>query len=308
MWKSIRMSFSNNQILYIGLGEMGYHISATLSKFYPTSVWNRTTSKAISHSSLFKTTALTGPNPFVHDISNINMIFSCLPTSKEIEKFVDLLIDSKQQFNKNLLWVDNTSGVPQKSNEIAQKLNQHNIGFIDAPVSGGKVGASSGTLAIMVGGPEDQFNKAKPVLEKLAKSLVHVGEKVGSGHAVKSFNNLLYACNVLFAFKTAQSIEQSGISTDKALQAIIASSGGSNSMRRLHHYLMNDKKIGYYFKTNLLLKDIDIAFSQVVDKENDEVFKAFLDVRKLYEEATMDDWEKFDVFDMYPYLEKNKSI
>ena len=301
------MHFSDHRILYIGLGEMGYHISATLNKYYPTTVWNRTTSKSISHSQTYNTKALTGPNPFDHDISDITTIFTCLPTSKEIHTFTDLLLSSGQKPNSDLLWIDNTSGIPEESFKIAKKLEGHNIGFIDAPISGGKVGASSGKLAVMVGGPLHHFERARPVLEKLAKSLVHVGEKVGSGHAVKSYNNLLYACNVLLAFKTAQSLQENGINVDKAMKAIIASSGGSNSFARVHQYVMNDKKIGYYFKTNLLLKDIGIAFSQIgIEDKSDEIVEIFQDVANLYKDATSQDWEHFDVFDMYAYIEKDK--
>ena len=301
------MHFSDHRILYIGLGEMGYHISATLSKYYPTTVWNRTTSKAISHSLAYNTKALTGPNPFDHDISEITTIFSCLPTSKEIHTFTDLLLASNRKRNSDLLWIDNTSGVPEESVKIANKLQQHNVGFIDAPISGGKVGASSGQLAVMVGGPLHYFEKARPALEKLAKSLVHVGEKVGSGHAVKSYNNLLYACNVVLAMRAAQSLQENGVSVDKALRTIIASSGGSNSLARVHQYLMNGKKIGYYFKTNLLLKDIGIAFSQMESEENkDDIVEIFKDVENLYKDATKEDWENFDVFDMHGYIEKNK--
>ena len=159
----------------------------------------------------------------------------------------------------------------------------------------------------MVGGPLHYFEKARPALEKLAKSLVHVGEKVGSGHAVKSYNNLLYACNVVLAMKAAQSLQENGVSVDKALRTIIASSGGSNSLARVHQYLMNGKKIGYYFKTNLLLKDIGIAFSQMESEENkDDIVEIFKDVENLYKDATKEDWENFDVFDMHGYIEKNK--
>ena len=300
--------FSQPNLLYLGLGEMGHHIAGFYSQRFPTTVWNRTYSKTLLHQDLFKTRGLPGPNPFIHDISEIDLIFSCLPTSTEVEHYADLFIAGNPKRKEDLVWVDNTSGAPSHSKKIAEKLGAVNVGYIDAPVSGGRVGSSNGTLAVMVGGKTKHYEKAEPVLKTIAKSLLHIGEEVGSGHAVKSLNNLLYGCNLIMSMKVSQSIKREKINLDKSLKTIINASGGSSSINRIHQFEMNGLQIGYKFKTNLLLKDMKIAFEQLELDENDKVFEIFQDLFKMYDEAAKENWEEHDVFDIYHFInsEKNK--
>lgn len=295
--------FSSPHLLYVGMGEMGYHISGTLSKKFPVTVWNRTFAKAQKHASEYNTTALTGTDPFAHDISHIDVIFSCLPTSNEVSLFADKLIASKSPKKSNLVWVDNTSGVPATSKEIAKRLEEHNIGFLDAPISGGRAGAIKGQLAVMVGGPAKYFQLVEQVLQPLAKSLIHIDEKVGSGHAVKGYNNLLYACNILLAMKTAQSLEVNGVNVDKALRTMMAASGGSNSMSRVHQYATNNRTIDYNFKTNLLIKDMEIGLSMFDNQDKDPVFAVFKEIKKIYNDCAKPNWENSDIFDLYSFIE-----
>ena len=304
MFRLLCRKFTETHLLYLGLGEMGYPLSGTLSKKFPTTVWNRTFSKAEKHSQEYQTKVLTGSNPFKKDISNIDVIFSCFPTSKEVNKFADLLIKSKSQKKADLVWVDNTSGVPEETAEIAKKLNEHNIGFLDAPVSGGRKGAISGQLAVMVGGPIKFYNLVEPVLQSFSKSLIHIDEKVGSGHAVKGYNNLLYACHLLLAMKTAQSLEANGINTDKALKTILAASGGSFAMTRVHEYATNNRKINYNFKTKLLIKDMGIGLSLFDDSSKDLILPIFNKIKNIYKDAAKDNLDNSDVFDLYSFIEK----
>jgi 3-hydroxyisobutyrate dehydrogenase len=299
--------FSDTRLLYIGLGEMGYHISGTLSKHFPTTVWNRTHSKAERHALEYKTKSLDGGNPFSHDISSIDIIFTCLPSSKEVSMLSDLLIASKTPTKKDLVWVDNTSGVPSESKHIAKRLEANNIGFLDAPVSGGRAGAIAGQLAVMVGGPSAYFNKAAPVLQTISKSLIHIDETVGSGHAVKGYNNLLYGCNILLAMKAAQSLIENGINIDKALKTIMAASGGSFSMTRVHKYTTNNRTIDYNFKTNLLIKDMETGMSMLGTKHDDPVYKIFEQFKTLYINAAKDNWDQSNLFDVYSYIENKDS-
>ena len=300
--------FSTHNLLYIGLGEMGYHMSGYFSKHFPTTVWNRTASKSHRHHSEFNTNVLEGPNPFVHDISKIDLIFSCLPTSREVDQFADLLISSNPARKPDLVWVDNTSGVPGESQKIASKLESANVGFIDAPVSGGRVGASTGKLAVMVGGKTEHYLKAEPVLKTISKSLLHIDEKVGSGHAVKGYNNLLYGCNILLAMKVAQSLQEKGINVDKALRTIINASGGSFSMTRVLEYAVNDRKINYNFKTSLLVKDMLIGLDQIGAPEGDRVSEVFKKFVQIYKDGAKENWDEHDLFEIYGFIEKKPKI
>ena len=158
----------------------------------------------------------------------------------------------------------------------------------------------------MVGGPIKYFERVSHVLQTVSKSLIHIDENVGSGHAVKGYNNLLYACNLLLSMKVAQSLASNGINVDKALRTILAASGGSASMIRVHEYATHNRSINYNFKTNLLIKDMEIGLSLFENKEKDQIFPIFEEFRNKYFEAAKNNWEDSDVFDLYSFIEKPK--
>lgn len=298
----------SQKLLYLGLGEMGHHMAGFFSKQFDCTVWNRTYAKTERHAELFKTKGLSGNNPFAHDVSDIDLIFTCFPTSVEVELFADLLIKTDPRRKKDVVWVDNTSGVPSHSEKIAEKLEKVNVGFIDAPVSGGRAGASSGKLAVMVGGKEKYFQKAEPVLKTISKSLIHIDEKVGSGHAVKGYNNLLYGCNILLAMKIAQSLEAHNINLDKSLKTIMNASGGSASMVRVHEYAVNNRKIDYNFKTSHLVKDMRIGLSQIEGGEKDILNPLFRKIIDVYSEGAKQNWNDHDLFEIYSFIENKPKI
>jgi 3-hydroxyisobutyrate dehydrogenase len=120
--------------LYVGLGVMGYRIAGRLAGIFPTSVWNRTTAKATAHAEEFGTTALSGASPWDNDVSGVNVLLTCLPTSNEVMTFAET---APNREGNPMIWIDNTSGEPDASLEISKVLAPKNIKFLDAPVSGG---------------------------------------------------------------------------------------------------------------------------------------------------------------------------
>lgn len=293
-------------LLYIGLGEMGYRIAGTLSKTFPTTVWNRTNEKAYSHSQEYGTTALSGPNPFAHDISHIDVILSCLPTSNEVKIYTDHLLACQSNLKNELVWIDNTSGVPIQSKQISESLLGRSVQFMDVPVSGGRKGATNASLTIMVGGPRPTYERILPILQKMGKNIAHIGDQVGGGHAVKGLNNLLYGCNILLAMKVAQTLEKYQIDPDVSLKAMMTSSGGSNSMVRVHEYVTHNRTIDYSFKANALIKDMDIGLSMIEPRaENDETIEMFTKIRDIYYKMAIEkDWSNAEVFDAFEFIEK----
>lgn len=298
-------AFSTARLLYMGLGEMGYRIAGTLSKTYPTTVWNRTTSKALAHAEEYKTTPITSSNPFDADLSDIDFILTCLPTSKEVRYYAEKLVESKQPTKKGLIWLDNTSGEPKASGEIACMLRKKDVSFLDTPISGGRKGAINASLTIMTSGPKSDFEKSLPILQKMGKNIAHIGERVGQAHAVKGLNNLLYGCNILLAMKVAQALERYHIDADKALKAMMTSSGGSNSMVRVHEYVTHNRTIDYSFTAANLIKDMEIGL-QLIDKryENDPAVTMFETIKDIYKEVEKAKGEKAEVFDAFSHIEK----
>lgn len=293
--------------LYIGLGVMGGPIAGCLSKTFPTSVWNRTTSKALAHAEQYQTQALTGTSPFQEGLSEMDFIMTCLPTSKEVHSMAKLLLSTPLPRKESLIWIDNTSGQPSDSNQIAAELAEQRISFIDAPVSGGRKGANAAALTIMVSGEKQAVDHAMPIFQAMGKNINYLGPDVGTAHAVKGLNNLLFASNLLMAMKVAQSLVRQGINPDAALRTMLTSSGGSNAMTRVHEYVTHDKTIDYRFLSGLLVKDMDIGLGQVHERfPSDPSYEMFKTIRDIYAESTQEKGEATaDVFDVYDFIERS---
>ncbi len=111
--------------------------------------------------------------------------------------------------------------------EAAAKLKEMGIGYLDAPVSGGEVGALAGSLNIMVGGPEELLKKYRPILEVLGTNIYPVGKNAGDGQAVKMVNQLMVCCNLVAAAEALTLGEKVGLDREMLFNIISSSAGGS---------------------------------------------------------------------------------
>jgi 3-hydroxyisobutyrate dehydrogenase len=154
--------------------------------------------------------------------------------------------------------VDCTSGDPATSRRIAALLAARDVAFIDAPVSGGVVGAERGALTVMCGGDAANVARARPVLEAFGEKIVHCGP-VGAGDALKSVNNALLAVHIWSAAEGLAALTKAGVSPDVALDVINASSGRSNASMNLFPERVLTRAFPRTFRLALLDKDVDIA-------------------------------------------------
>ncbi len=154
--------------------------------------------------------------------------------------------------------VDCTSGDPAASREFAAVIEGRGASFMDAPVSGGVVGAKAGTLTVMCGGDEAVLEKVRPALEAFAKKIVLCGP-VGSGHAVKAVSNALLAVDVWSTAEALAALKRLGVRSDIALDVINASAGRSNASQNLFPDRVLTRAFPRTFRLALLDKDIGIA-------------------------------------------------
>jgi 3-hydroxyisobutyrate dehydrogenase len=154
--------------------------------------------------------------------------------------------------------VDCTSGDPATSRRIRDALSSKNVGYIDAPVSGGTSGAEKGTLTIMVGGDAAVLERARPVLETFGQKIVHCGD-VGAGDAVKAVNNAFLATHLLVAAEGLAALVKMGVDPKVALDVINASSGRSNASMNLIPERVLTRAFPRTFRLALLEKDVGIA-------------------------------------------------
>lgn len=250
-------------IAFLGLGAIGTPMARHLAiPAFSLAVWNRTASKATAFAAANGARAAKSPADAVR---GAEFVVTCLPTSRDVESLLDGPDGLLAGLSRGALLIDCTSGDPATSQRIAARLAEHGIGFIDAPVSGGVIGAENGKLTIMVGGDAALLDRAMPVLKAMGEKIVHCGA-IGAGDALKAVNNAFLAIHIWSTAEGLLTLSRAGVKPDVALDVINASSGRSNSSMNLFPERVLTRAFPRTFRLALLDKDIGIA-AQVARNE-----------------------------------------
>ncbi|WP_216329595.1 NAD(P)-dependent oxidoreductase [Deinococcus aestuarii] len=239
---------------FLGLGAMGGPMAAHVVRHRQAQggralVWNRTRSKAEAHAAEFGGEAVD-----LAGVAGADVIFTCLPTSAEVDGVMDALIGDLRE---GATWVDCTSGHPEAARRQSARLSERGVAFLDAPVSGGPWGAEAGKLTVMVGGDAGVLERVRGDLA-FAGRVVHMGE-VGAGFAVKAVNNTLMAVNMWAAGEGLAALARTGVDLRAALDVINASSGRSYPTESLIGQRVLTREFPVTFTLGLLAKDTGIA-------------------------------------------------
>lgn len=240
------------KIAFLGLGAMGYPMAANLSRNHEVTVWNRTAEVARRHVGEHGTALAES----LDQCAAADVVISIVPTSAEVAELAEIV--TAAGLRSGALWIDMTSGDPHTSRTIASDLETKGIRFVDAPVTGGTPGAEAGTLTIMVGGPAEDFERAREICASMGTRIVHVGA-LGAGHAVKAVNNAMLAANMWVAAEGLLSLQTLGLDLEKALEVINSGSGRSNASENLLPSRIIGGEWPLTFKLALLDKDVRIA-------------------------------------------------
>jgi 2-hydroxy-3-oxopropionate reductase len=128
--------------------------------------------------------------------SQVDVVFTNLPDSPDVEAVALGTSGIIEGAHPGLIMVDNSTIKPATARWIADKLGERGVQCLDAPVSGGDIGARQGTLAIMVGGPDEALERVRPVLMAMGKTITHVGE-AGAGQIAKAANQIMVAAQMV---------------------------------------------------------------------------------------------------------------
>src|SRR3984893_14884389 len=160
--------------------------------------------------------------------------------------------------------VDMSSISPLATKEFAKRINALGCDYLDAPVSGGEVGAKQATLTIMVGGPEAAFNRAKPLFDVMGKNITHVGNENGAGQTCKVANQIIVALNIQACAEALVFAAKAGADPAKVRQALM---GGFASSRILevHAERMLNGTFNPGFRIRLHQKDLNLALGAAKD-------------------------------------------
>jgi len=244
-------------VAFLGLGAIGRPMAGRLAAApdITLAVWNRTAERARAFAA--ETRARHALTP-ADAARGADVAITCFPVSADVDAVLDGADGLLAGLPRGALLVDCTSGDPATSRRIATKLAERGVGFLDAPVSGGTIGAEQGTLTVMVGGEAALLERARPVLEKFGKKIVHCGN-IGAGDALKAVNNALLAIHVWSTAEGLVALAKAGVSADVALDVINASSGRSNASMNLFPERVLTRAFPRTFRLALLDKDAGIA-------------------------------------------------
>lgn len=154
--------------------------------------------------------------------------------------------------------VDLSTTGPQAAQDIAQRLSTKGVTVVDAPVSGGVAGAEQGSLAIMVSGPREQYERLQPVLRSFGSHLFHVGDQPGQGHLMKLINNLLSTTALAATYEALSVGAKAGLNPSTMLEILAVSSGTNHAIQsKIPKFLMRNEPMG--FSLDLSHKDVSLA-------------------------------------------------
>ncbi|GAB4322162.1 MAG: NAD(P)-dependent oxidoreductase [Dehalococcoidia bacterium] len=208
---------------FVGLGIMGGPMAANLLRAgFALTVWNRTANKAEPLVTAGATAA--GSPAEVARASQVVVI--CVSDSPDVEEVVLGPRGVAEGASPGTIVIDCSTIAPATARKVAAALGERGVQFLDAPVSGGDVGAKAGTLAIMVGGDADAFEQARPVLEAMGKTIVHVGPS-GAGQVVKLCNQVAGALNLLAMAEAIALCRRSGVDPARMLEVVSKGAAGS---------------------------------------------------------------------------------
>jgi 3-hydroxyisobutyrate dehydrogenase len=248
------MSEKINTLGFIGIGLMGKPlVSRLLAAGFNVNVWNRTAEKLAP----VVAAGAIACDSVAELANNSEVIILCLADTAAVAQVVENDILNSGATDK--LIIDLSSIHPETTCQLAQKLQlQANIGWVDAPVSGGTLGAEQGTLAIMAGGSAENIALARQVLAPLYKQLTHMGD-IGSGQVTKICNQMIVSCNVLVIAEMMKLAQQAGVDAAKIPQALAGGFADSKPLQIVAPQMAAASFEPIKWRVKTLLKDLNLA-------------------------------------------------
>ncbi|WP_231444599.1 NAD(P)-dependent oxidoreductase [Brevibacterium zhoupengii] len=241
--------------LFIGLGRMGAPMAALHAKTFTTAVFdlsNEATAQVVEEGGAIPVTDLSSLP------AGIDTVILMLPSSRQVEDTLTGDNGLLRSLSEGTLIIDMGSSEPTSTQDLARQAQELGVDYVDAPVSGGVPKARTGELSILVGGTDEAVAKARPHLEVMGTTIIHVGNE-GAGDAAKAINNLVSATNIAVACEALTMADDFGIEPTKMAEVLNSATGRSQASElKVTKYIL-PQNFTSGFAYDLMLKDMTIA-------------------------------------------------
>jgi 3-hydroxyisobutyrate dehydrogenase len=247
------------KVAFLGMGIMGSRMAANVARAgFDLTVWNRTREKAEAVAEATGAKLADTPSQAA---AGADAVITMVVDSPQVEAVLLGDNGAAGSLAEGSMVIDMSTIAPRAAQDIAQRLREQGTGFLDAPVSGSSPKAEDGTLTIMVGGSEEDFERAKPLLDSMGELIVHVGPQ-GHGQVVKLLNNTLAAVNAAALGEAITAARKAGLDMD-ALVRVVAASSGNSTMLQIKAKPMIEHDFTPLFRLDHMLKDVRLCLETI---------------------------------------------
>jgi 3-hydroxyisobutyrate dehydrogenase-like beta-hydroxyacid dehydrogenase len=281
------------RIAFLGLGIMGRPMASRLvAAGHEVHVWNRTARQHVDGA-----TVAVSPADAAKEA---DVIWTCVADTAAVERVIFGDDGAAQSLREGAILVDSSTISPSSTVQFAQKVNERGVHWVDAPVTGSKIGAENGQLIFIVGGAQEPVEYLDPLFKAMGKLVIHVGP-TGKGQAAKLGMNLMIAL-IYEGFAEALTLTQKmGVEPQKMLELIGASMVKNGVVDYKAPFVLR-RDYSPNFPLRLMHKDIHLMLDTA--KENRVKLPALETVDEIYELSSEEGWDDLDYAATLGLLEK----
>ncbi len=281
------------RIAFLGLGIMGRPMASRLvAAGHEVSVWNRSARQHVEGA----TTAVSPADA----AREADVVWICVADTAAVERVIFAEDGALQSLKEGAIIVDSSTISPSATVKFAERANARGVHWVDAPVTGSKIGAENGQLIFMVGGTTEPVQYLDPLFKAMGKQVIHIGG-TGKGQAVKLCMNLMLAL-IYEGFAEAFTLsEKLGVDSHKLIELIQASMVRSGAIDYKAPFVLR-RDYSPNFPLRLMHKDIHLMLD--VARENRVKLPALETVDEIYELSSEEGWDDLDYAATLGLLEK----
>ncbi len=286
------------KVSFIGLGTMGYPMAGYISKAgHNVTVFNRTKSKAEKWLKTYSGKMSETPAEAAKDS---DFVFTCVGNDNDLKEITFGKNGIFKSIKRGSVYIDNTTASASIAREIYSYAKKNSFGFLDAPVSGGQTGAENGTLTVMIGGDQKDYDKASPVINCYSKKMKLLG-KAGSGQLSKMVNQICIAGLVQGLSEGINFGIKAGLNMEEVIDVI--SKGAAQSWQMENRYkTMIDNKFDFGFAVDWMRKDLKIAIEEA--RKNNSLLPITKIIDTYYEDVQKMGGNRWDTSSLIKRLRK----